>query len=276
MLCCEAMTFRYEGGEADAVQEVTVEVVPGEVLGIAGRSGCGKSTLLRCLAGQLVPQAGTLEADGERFGVSAASRRAYRRRIGLAFQLPERQLFAETVLEDVAFGPRNLGLEGSEAEGRARWALEAVGLDPERFGGRSPFSLSGGEARRAAIAGVIALRPSYLLLDEPTAGLDPREGERLLGLLTNLTRRGMGIAFVSHDVDAIARVCTRVVLMREGRVVRGGPTAKVLGDGPTMRSCGLLPPVEVELAEGLRKRGLAIPDDALTARQIAEALGVLP
>lgn len=274
MLRCGALSFRYGGAGTDALRDVSLDLHPGQVLGIAGCSGSGKSTLLRCLAGLERPRAGSLEADGAAFGDAEEFRSAYRARVGLAQQLPERQLFASTVGEDVAFGPRNLGVEEPELSERVAWALGAVGLEADLVGGRSPFSLSGGEARRVAIAGVLALRPRYLLLDEPTAGLDPREADRLLNLVGRLAEDGLGIAIVSHDLDALARTCSRTALMRDGTLVLVGATPEVLGDAAVLRSCGLLPPVGAELAERLRLRGIDVPPDVLSAAGIARALGV--
>lgn len=273
MLRCEGLAYRYEGAAEDVLRDVSMEVVPGQVVGLAGCSGSGKSTLLRCLAGLLVPREGTLEADGRAFVGTAEERRAYRLRVAMAEQLPERQLFARTVREDVAFGPRNLGLDEGEVSARVDWALSAVGLEAGRFGRRNPFSLSGGEARRAALAGVLALRPRYLLLDEPTAGLDPWEGERLLALLRWLVADGrMGVVLVSHDMDALARVCMEIVLVARGTVACSGPVGSVLGDAGRMRGCGLMPPIAVELAERLRGRGVDVPSGALAATAIAEAV----
>lgn len=274
MLRCEGVSFRYEGAKADALHDVSLTLAPGQVLGVAGLSGSGKSTLMRCLAGLERLRSGTLDADGNVFGDTEESRQSYRLLVGMAQQLPERQLFARTVRDDVAFGPQNLGLGETETNERVTWALGAVGLDVERFGTRSPFSLSGGEARRVALAGVLASRPRYLLLDEPTAGLDPLEGGRLLGLLRELAEEGFGVMVVSHDVDALARTSSEVALMADGTVTSVGPVAEVLGDSQRVRACGLLPPAEVEIAERLRLRGIDVPTGTLTARQIAEALGV--
>lgn len=198
--------------------------------------------------------------------------RSYRERVGLVPQLPEEQLFARTVREEVAFGPHNLGLEEGEADHRTTWALESVGLDPAQFGDRNPFTLSGGEARRVAIANILALRPRYLLLDEPTAGLDPREAKRLLSLLAQLAQQGLGVVVVSHDLDALTSCCARAVLLRQGTVRDNGTARKVLGDASAVRTAGLKPATAVELAERLRRRGIDIPAGTITAAEIAAAL----
>lgn len=275
MLSCENMAYAYGGpGGGFSLADVTLALAPGEVLGVAGRSGTGKSTLLACLAGELLPASGVVEADGVRLSAAPAARRDFRRLVGLVHQAPEGQLFARTVDEDVAFGPRNLGLSDSEVEVRVAWALDAVGLDRAVVGGRSPFSLSGGERRRVAIAGALALRPRYLLLDEPTAGLDPAARDRLLALVGRLAKEGMGVALVSHDVDALTRGCTTAALVAGGRVVASGPVRDVLGDARVVRAAGLEPAVEVELAERLRERGVPVPAGATTAAEIADAVRV--
>lgn len=284
MLRCRGLSFGYPdaGGKGEGegkgkaagfvLRDISLAVEPGEVLGIAGCSGSGKSTLLGCLAGELEPSSGAVEADGIVPGGEAANRRAFRQLVGMVHQLPEEQLFARTVAEDVAFGPRNLGLDPDEVDACVSWALGSVGLDPGAFGERNPFTLSGGEARRVAIAGILALRPRYLLLDEPTAGLDPRERDRLLELLVSLSREGLGIVFVSHDISALARCCSKVALLRDGQVVSSGGTADVLGDVRAVHAAGLVPTAEVELAERLRARGITLPAGITDAARLAEAL----
>lgn len=268
-------------GTRPALSGVTLNIVPGEVTGVAGCSGSGKSTLLRCLAGLLAPTSGSCSVDGVSFGDDtdpaqsrqpAVAPRIYRERVGLVSQLPEEQLFARTVREEVGFGPRNLGLESNETEKHVDWALGAVGLDPGVFCDRNPFALSGGEARRVAIADILALRPRYLLLDEPTAGLDPREGRRLLALVTRLAHQGMGVVLVSHDLDALTSCCTQAVLLCRGAVVKEGSAREVLGDAEAVRAAGLAPAVEVELAERLRHRGFAIPSGVLSTDELVAAL----
>lgn len=276
MLSCRGLCARYEGAAQDALANVSLDVLPGHIVGLVGRSGAGKSTLLSCLAGQGLMHAGTLVADGVAWDAREEQRDAYRTLVGFVQQLPERQLFAATVEEDVAFGPRNLGLNNQDVKRRISWALDAVGLAPEEFLGRSPFSLSGGEARRVAFAGMLALKPRYLLLDEPTAGLDPRETSRLQVLVSKLAHKGMGVVVSSHDMELLAGISSEVVVLDKGRVAASGAAGKILGDVEGLAAHGLAAPVAARLAQKLRERGIAVPPDTIDARGIARALGVAP
>lgn len=254
------------------LRDVSLALAPGEVLGVAGPSGAGKTTLLRCLSGDVTARRGRVEADGSTPGATGPARQAWHEVVGLVGQEPERQLFAPTVFEDVAFGPRNAGLDEHQAARRADEALAAVGLDPVLFGGRSPFALSGGEMRRAAMAGVIALRPRYLLLDEPLAGLDPEARDRMLALVKHLAETGMGVALVAHDPASLARVCTRVALLADGRLLAEGPAAAVLGDAAFLRGAGLAPGAAADMAARLRGRGLAVGEGVVDADGLAAAV----
>jgi energy-coupling factor transport system ATP-binding protein len=216
--------FSYAAGtplEQAALVDVSIRVAPGELVLVLGPSGSGKTTLLRVAAGVLAPTTGTADVDG--LGGSGAFRGA----VGLAFQRPETQFFAETVLQDVAFGPRNLGRTPAEAADDARAALVAVGLDAGAFGGRSPFSLSGGEARRAGLAGVIAMRPRYLLLDEPTCGLDA-VGRSAVRSAVSAARASAGIVVVTHDADEFLADADAVIVLEEGRTAYAGDVGGLL------------------------------------------------
>lgn len=225
-LIAEAASYSYGAGTPYAVRalhRVDLALESGELLVIAGTTGSGKSTLLRVLAGLLPPASGTVQADG----VSPQAKEA-RGRVSLVFQNPEAQFFAETLLADVAFGPRNLGADDPAAA--ARHALGAVGLDPDVFGERSPFTLSGGEARRAAIAGALAMRAPYLLLDEPTAGLDARGRREVLTAIA-AERERAGVAVVTHDPEEFLPVASRVLALAAGEVAFSG-TVRELVDSP--------------------------------------------
>lgn len=209
-LTCSNVTLAYPGSDP-IITGLTLSIDAGELVFITGPSGTGKTTLLRALAGRIAPAAGSVSADGFPSDGDPACRRSFAERVALTEQLPERQLFATTVYDEVAFGPRNLGLDDAAVDRRVRSALACVGLDADAVGDTSPFAHSGGEKRRIAIADMLALETPYLLLDEPTAGLDPRERQRLLAALRALAHEGRGIAIVTHDAELLARKDDRVV-----------------------------------------------------------------
>nr|HID13939.1 energy-coupling factor transporter ATPase [Anaerolineae bacterium] len=263
-----------------ALRGVSLEIGPGERVGILGRTGSGKSTLVQHLAGLLEPTAGRVWLDGVVAHERTAAARARRRRVGLAFQYPEDQIFEQTVFREVAFGPRNLGLEEAEVAARVRWALEMVGLDPAAVEGRGPFTLSGGEMRRVALASILAMCPEVLILDEPTARLDPQGRRDLLARVRawqacpepcpepcpERSRReetGLTLILVSHGLDELVRVVERVVLLEAGRVIADGPVRQVLSDGELLRAAGLDVPQPVALLQTLRGAGWEVRTDRL-------------
>ena len=222
----------YGGGtpfEVEALRGVSLSVEQGEVLGIVGGTGSGKSTLVRHMNLLLAPTGGKVLVDG--VDARSLKKSGLRRRVGLVFQFPESALFAPTVEEDVAFAPRRLGLDEGEVRERVGESLRALGA--EALAGRSPFALSGGEKRRVAIAGVLAMGPEVLVLDEPTAGLDPATREELLALIRNLRRAGISIVLVSHDLEEVAEVADRVCALHGGRVRATGTPAEVFYEDPT-------------------------------------------
>lgn len=268
------------GASPDAVwalADVSFEVYAGEFLGIAGHTGSGKSTLIQLMNALIAPERGCVIVDG----ISSAGRTGAehaRQLVGVVFQYPEHQLFAPTVLEDVAFGPRNLGCTDAEARERARRALTRVGLDAARIGGLSPFELSGGQQRRAAIAGVIAMEPRVLVLDEPTAGLDPASRRELLGLLDELNRAGTTIVMVSHVMEDLAAHCGRIVVLREGTVVCAGTPDDIFSGGCDLAASGLDIPATERLARRIAEQGVPLAqraylDEQSLARGIAAACG---
>ena len=239
--------------EVEALRGVSLAVEPGEVLGIVGGTGSGKSTLVQHMNLLLVPTSGEVLADG----VDARSfeKRELRRKVGLVFQFPESALFAPTVEEDVAFAPRQLALGEEEVRERVRESLRALRIWD--LAARSPFALSGGEKRRAAIAGVLAMRPEVLILDEPTAGLDPAAREELLALILNLRQAGISVVLVSHDLDEVAEVADRVCALHEGGVRALGTPAEVFygepGQAPaTVRVASLLKESKPEIGDPVR------------------------
>ena len=256
--------------ETVALHRLDLEVATGSHLSLVGPSGSGKSTLAQHLNGLLEATEGELSVCGISVP-ETKDLRDLRRRVGLIFQFPEAQLFADTVSDDVAFGPMNLGMEGVEE--RVQQALRDVGLVPERFLSRSPFGLSGGEKRRVAIAGVLAMRPEVLILDEPTAGLDPSGSREIEGLLARLKAEGTTLLMVSHDMDCVAHLSDRVVALDGGRLCFDASPAAAFADRERLLRLSLDVPEAVQVAEALRKTGLPIPPGALTVEAVARSLG---
>lgn len=260
-------------GESVALEDITFSVEDGEFLGIIGHTGSGKSTLLQHLNGLLKPDEGTIEIGDTDITASGISMVEIRKRIGLVFQYPEYQLFEETVAKDVAFGPRNLGLGEEEIEERVREAIELVGLDYEKFKDRSPFELSGGQKRRVAIAGVIAMRPEVLILDEPTAGLDPKAHKDVLTMIEEVHRRTGNITIlVSHNMADIAGLSDKVLVIDSGRMVTIGTPKEVFSHRRELSGVGLdLPPI-TQLTESLRDRGMEIGETILSIDEAADRI----
>ena len=250
--------------ESTAVREVTLKIDDGEFVGLIGHTGSGKSTLVQHLNGLLKPSSGKVLMDGVDIHDKETKLRDIRRAVGLVFQYPEYQLFEETVSKDIAFGPRNLGLSEVEITERVREACELVGLRHEDIGERSPFELSGGQKRRVAIAGVLAMRPRVLALDEPTAGLDPRGREELLSLIGGMyARGGLTVIMVSHSMDDVARMARRIVVMKHGAVALDGTPEDVFAHGNELTEMGLGLPEAVRLRDALRQRGWDVPETIL-------------
>ena len=251
------VTYEYEPGTpmaATGLDDVSLTIRQGEFLGIIGRTGSGKSTLIQHLNGLLKPSRGTVSYNGEDIFGEKYDRRALRGKVGLVFQYPEHQLFEETVIKDVSFGPKNQGLPEEEIRARARHAMEAVGLT-EDYDERSPFDLSGGEKRRAALAGGLAMQPEILVLDEPTAGLDPAGRYRLLETLRKLKHEGIGIVFVSHSMEDIAETADRIVVMHDGRAVMDGTPREIFRREEELAAIGLAIPAVTRIARRLAAEG---------------------
>ena len=270
------LTHRYSAGSAFstvALDDVSLTIQDGEFIGIIGHTGSGKSTLVQHLNGLLKPSSGQVLVDGEDLNAEKADRRALRQRIGLVFQYPEYQLFEETVARDIAFGPRNQGLSKEEIDQRVRYAMDCVHLDYEKYASRSPFELSGGQMRRVAIAGVLAMRPKVLILDEPTAGLDPRGRDRILTMLEDLHRKERTtILMVSHSMDDMARLATRLIVMADGRLAMTGTPREVFARVDEMVSLGLDVPAAARLCRALRDRGVDLPADLYRADELKQAI----
>ena len=276
LIRAENLVYTYALGtplERTAVRGVSLEIAPGERVGILGATASGKSTLVRQLAGLLKPTSGRVWLNGVVAHGRTTAARAQRRRVGLAFQYPENQIFGQTVFEEVAFGPRNLGLRKTEMVARVRWALDMVGLEPEEVEARGPFTLSGGEMRRLALAGILAMRPEVLILDEPTAGLDPQGRRKLLArILAWQEETGLTLIVVSHNLGALARVVERVVLLKGGQGVADGPVRRVLSDDRLLRAAGLDVPPSVALLLALREAGWDVCTDRVLPEEAASEI----
>ncbi|MBR2215797.1 MAG: energy-coupling factor transporter ATPase [Selenomonadaceae bacterium] len=274
------ITFTYMPGtpyEHQALRGVSFTVEEGAIVAIAGHTGSGKSTLIQHFNGLIQPTTGQVTVDGVdllgRDKKSKAAAKEAARKVGMVFQYPERQLFAETVYEDIAFGPLAHGLTAKEAALRVREAMSQVGLDYESYRRRSPLELSGGEGRRVAIAGILALRPKYLVLDEPTAGLDPRGRKELLGKIKELSlKQGMAVVLVTHYMEDIVALAKRVVFLRRGEIILDDAPRRAFLQREALKEAGLKPPRTVALINRLSEAGLKIPRGVLTVEEAAEAI----
>lgn len=260
-LVCDQIGVRYVADGLFVLKDVALRLTPGEVVGVVGCSGSGKTTLLKCLASRISPEQGSVSLDPNQ-------------RVCLVDQLPEQQLFGQTVEEEVAFGPRNLGLAENEVQARVEEALGLVGFDAKRAQSASPFALSGGEQRRVAIAGMLALHPDYLLLDEPTAGLDAQGKAAIAQLVRALAHREVCVVIVSHDMDFLAEVVGRVVVVREGRIVADGPAQQILSDEDMLGRTGLELPLAARMSGRLARRGANLPA-AITVDDFVSAVAQL-
>ena len=255
-----------------AITDISLTIQEGEFVGIIGQTGSGKSTLVQHLNGLLLPTSGTVTIDGLNTKDSKLLKQI-RSKVGMVFQYPEYQLFEETVEKDISFGPKNMGLDTDSITERVNEALSLVGLDPAVFKDKSPFDLSGGEKRRVALAGIIAMEPKYLALDEPMAGLDPRGRREIMELLNNLRlKTGCAILMVSHSMDDIARYADRLLVIHKGRLVKEGAPQEVYSCIEELRSYNLSVPQATELSELLKSKGLPLPDGIITMRSLCDAL----
>lgn len=252
-----------------ALHDVSFTVEDGEFLGVCGHTGSGKSTLVQHMNGLLHPTEGRVLFDGQDMAAKEVAA-SVRSRCGIVFQYPEHQLFAATVFEDVAFGPRNMGLSADEVETRVVEALESVGLSAEELREKSPFELSGGQQRRVAFAGVLAMRPKVLVLDEPVAGLDPKARREFLSLIKGLHETGLTVIMISHNMEDIADLCDRVLVLSEGSLLMLGTPAEVFSDAALLKSVGLAVPASQGLALRLRECGFDLPRDLYDLEGLAE------
>ena len=258
-------------GETVALRDVSFDVQDGEILGIIGHTGSGKSTLLQHLNGLIKPASGEVIVDGQCITDGKTKMTEVRRKVGLVFQYPEYQLFEETVAKDVAFGPKNLGMEETEIEESVKNAVALVGLDYEEIKDMSPFELSGGMKRRVAIAGVIAMGPRILILDEPTAGLDPSAHRDILAMVRRIhDEMGIILIFVSHNMADIAELSDKVIVMSEGTIALSGTPREVFSQRERLDAMGLALPPAREITELIKSKAPAFKSDALTIDEAAE------
>ena len=271
----KALTHTYSAGtpfEHKAIDNVDLEVMPGEFLGIIGHTGSGKSTLIQHLNGLLRPMDGQILLDGTDIWERPKEIRKVRFQVGLVFQYPEYQLFEETVYKDISFGPKNMGLEGEEIDCRVRRAAAFAGIDEEMLE-KSPFELSGGQKRRVAIAGVIAMEPKVLILDEPTAGSDPRGREAILAQLRSYHKqKGNTVILVSHSMEEIARNVDRIVVMSHSHKLMDGTPEEVFSRADELLQVGLDVPQVTKVAMELQKRGLLADSSVYTIDELVRRL----
>ena len=269
------LNYVYSGGtafEQHALFDVNFEIQDGEFVGLIGHTGSGKSTLTQHLNGLLRASSGALYYNGENIYDPVYDMKSLRSKVGLVFQYPEHQLFEIDVLTDVCFGPKNLGLSQEEAEQRARQALALVGLD-ESYYRQSPFELSGGQKRRAAIAGVLAMEPEVLILDEPTAGLDPRGRDEILDVIKGLHEgRGLTIILVSHSMEDVARYAERLIVMNHGSKMFDGTPREVFEHYRELEAMGLAAPQVTYLTHALKEHGVPIDEELTTVEEARDAI----
>ena len=256
----------------DALKDINLNIHEGEFLAIIGHTGSGKSTLITHMNGLLQPDSGEVWVDGISMA-DKANRKKGRSLVGMVFQYPEYQLFEETVEKDIAFGPKNMGLSEEECKERVKTAMELVGLKYEVFAEKSPFELSGGERRRAALAGIIAMRPKYLILDEPMAGLDPSGRKKVLDTIADLRRAlNCAVVMISHSMDDVARVAERIIVLEDGRIIDDGTPEEVFKNAKHLREIGLNVPTATIIADSLRERGVNLPEGICTMDKLSDCI----
>ena len=271
----EGLTHLYSPGtpfERIAVQDLDFQAMKGEFIGIIGHTGSGKSTFIQHLNGLLKPTKGRVLFDGEDIWSSKTKTHGVRFKVGLVFQYPEYQLFEETVYKDIAFGPKNMKLSEEEIDAHVREAADLVGIGEELLE-KSPFDLSGGQKRRVAIAGVIAMRPDVLILDEPTAGLDPKGRDEILDSIRKIHKQmGMTVILVSHSMEDVAKYCDRLLVLNEGELMLSGNLAEVFSHADELKKVGLSVPQVTQMAQKLREKGINLPENIFTVQDAIEEI----
>ncbi len=276
-ICVENVSCVYSKGspfEKVALENINLTIEKGEFIGIIGHTGSGKSTLIQHLNGLIHPTSGKVTIDGVDLAAKTKAAVAKRHSVGMVFQYPEHQLFEETVAKDIAFGPKNLGCSEEETEKRVKSAMKFAGLDYDTFGGRSPFRLSGGQQRRVAIAGVIAMHPDFLILDEPSAGLDPIGRREIFSRIQSWYQKGVfSVILVSHNMDDIARLATRLLVMHKGHLVMDGkPMDIFLHHRRELQECGVDAPPLTQTLLYLKEKDIPVPEDAKTVEEAVDRM----
>ena len=263
--------------ESHALKNISLSIEDGEFVGIIGHTGSGKSTLVQHFNGLLKPTQGEVLVDGVNINAKGTRLKEIRLQVGLVFQYPEYQLFEETAAKDIAFGPKNLGLDEKEVQKRVRTAMKVVGLEYDKLKNQSPFDLSGGQKRRIAIAGVLAMSPKYLILDEPTAGLDPKGREEILEQVRMLKETlQLTVILVSHSMDDVARYADRMIVMHQGEIALAGTPREVFRHYDELRTLGVGVPTVTDLMHQLRRKGMPVSTDIITVEEAkTEILRVL-
>lgn len=278
-ITADHLTYIYGGNKnliTTAVDDISVTIDDGQFIGLIGHTGSGKTTFLQLLSGLIKPESGTVIIDGEDIFDKKFNLHSIRGKVGIVFQYPEHQLFEETVFKDVCYGPKNMGLEKEEIERRAKEALSLVGINEEVYT-QSPFELSGGQKRRVAIAGVLSMNPKILILDEPTAGLDPAGRKEILGLVEKLCReQKMTIILVSHSMDDVAEYADRILVINDGKLALDATPREVFNHKEELESYGLSLPQVTKAMVRLKESGIPVNTDAITVDEaLSEILKVL-
>ena len=271
----EHLSYVYNPGtayEKHALKDVSLEIPQGQFVGIIGHTGSGKSTLIQHLNGLMKATSGRLLYEGKNIYEEGYDMKQLRTQVGLVFQYPEYQLFEVDVLSDVCFGPKNQGLSKEECEAQAKEALQLVGF-PEKYYHQSPFELSGGQKRRVAIAGILAMHPKVLVLDEPTAGLDPKGRDEILDQVAQLHEKtGMTVVLVSHSMEDVARYVERLIVMNHGTVAFDATPGEVFSHYKELEKIGLMAPQVTYVMEGLARRGVTLPHNAITVQEAVDSI----
>ena len=275
LLQVKNLTHSYGGSSPfvhDAVSNISLDIEKGEIIGIIGHTGSGKSTLVQHLNGLLKPTEGQILLEDKDIWENPKEIRKVRSKVGLVFQYPEYQLFEETVYADIAFGPKNMGLSGDELDKRVRDICRIIGVKDEYLN-KSPFDLSGGEKRRVAIAGVMAMYPQIIIFDEPTAGLDPASRETVIKIINDYRREtGATVIVVSHSMEDMAMLADKLLVLNDGKLEMFDSTEKVFSNGDRLRKIGLTVPIVTRVFAQLRNLGVDVPEDVFTVEKAVEVL----